>query len=98
EDIIQEFYQEPQAKSGQRIPVVARYHSKELQGEFDVADEKIYIEGEVYSVSGGGSEAKKRLTGKVGMATNGWQFWRYADESGEERFIEELRPMSGEGQ
>ena len=92
EEIVKEFYQEPEAKRGQRIPVIARYHSKELFGEFDLADEKIYIDGEVYSVSGGGSEAKKRLSGKVGMATNGWQFWRYVDETGDERFIEYLRP------
>jgi hypothetical protein len=78
--------------------ISAQPHSKELRGDFDLADEKIYIEGEVYSVSGGGSEAKKRLTGKDGMATNGWQFWRYSDESGEERFIEDLRPSTEENQ
>jgi hypothetical protein len=94
EEIIKEFYEEPQTKTGQRIPIVARYFSKELRGELDLAAEKIYIDGEVYSVSGGGSEAKKRLTGKDGMATNGWQFWRYADESGEEHFIEYLRPTA----
>lgn len=98
QEISKEFYQEPQAKSGQRIRVVARYYGKELQGDFDLADEKIYIDDEVYSVSGGGSEAKKRLTGKDGLATNGWQFWRYTDESGEERFIEDLRPTTDEGQ
>ena len=98
DDIIKEFYQEPQAKRGERIPIVARYYSKELRGDFDLADEKIYIDGEVYSVSGGGSEAKRRLTGKEGMATNGWQFWRYTDESGEERFIEDLRSTAEDDQ
>lgn len=91
EDIIKEFYQEPQAKSGERTKVFARYRGKELLGELDLVDEKIYVDGEVYSVSGAGTEAKKRLSGKDGMATNGWQFWRYADESGEEHFIEDLR-------
>jgi hypothetical protein len=68
-----------------------------LRGELDLADEKIYIDSEVYSVSGGGSEAKKRLTGKEGMATNGWQFWRYTGESGEEHFIEDLRSTTEDG-
>jgi hypothetical protein len=96
EDIMKEFYQEPQAKSGDRMKVIARYRGKELLGELDLADEKIYIDGEVYSVSGAGIEAKKLLSGKDGMVTNGWQFWRYEDESGEERFIEDLRPSSGQ--
>jgi hypothetical protein len=90
-DISKEFFQEPQAKSGERIKVVARYRGNELFGELDVPDQKIYIDGEVYSISGGGVEAKKRLTGKEGMTTNGWQFWKYADESGEEHYIEDLR-------
>lgn len=94
EDIIKEFYQEPQAKSGERMKVFARYRGRELLGELDLADEKIYLDGEVYSVSGAGSEAKKRLTGKDGMATNGWQFWRYTDDSDEEHFIEDLRPTA----
>ena len=73
--------------------MIARYRGRELRGDFDVADQKIYIDSEVYSVSGGGSEAKKRLAGKDGLATNGWQFWRYTDDFGE-HFIEELRPMT----
>jgi len=96
-DIIKEFYQEPQAKSGERIPIVARYYNKELRGELDLADAKIYIGDEVYSVSGGGSEAKKRLTGKENKSTNGWQFWRYTGESGEEHFIEDLRSTADDG-
>lgn len=94
EDILKEYYQEPQARGGERMKVHARYHGKELLGELDLADEKIYIEGEVYSVSGAGIEAKKRLSGKDGMTTNGWQFWRYLDDSGEEHFIEDLRPTA----
>jgi hypothetical protein len=68
-----------------------------LRGELDLADAKIYIGDEVYSVSGGGSEAKKRLTGKENKSTNGWQFWRYTGESGEEHFIEDLRSTADDG-
>lgn len=56
----------------------------------NIETEKILYKGKAYSVSAA-NKAKEDLSGKNNNSTNGWKFWKYITDSGEERFMDDYR-------
>jgi hypothetical protein len=87
--IIKEYYQAPKVKGN--IKIFATYYKKRVDATFDIESQKVLFSGESHSVSSATNKAKFALTGKSNTSTNGWKFWKYLDDSGQEKFIDELR-------
>lgn len=69
-----------------------RYKGRELQARIE-SDGRVSFEGRVYgSLSTAGMMARRSVVGdQVRAQTNGWTFWKFRDEGGEPREIDELR-------
>lgn len=89
--ILANFYQAPISSSSGNIKVFATYYNRKIEATFDRETEKILYNGEKYSVSAAANKAKEDLSGKENVSTNGWKFWRYLTDSGEERPIDDFR-------
>jgi hypothetical protein len=87
--ILDQYYQVP--KTTGNIKIFATYYSKKLEATFDTDSQKILLLGESHSVSSAADKAKFTLSGKTETSTNGWRFWKYVDNNGQEKFIDELR-------
>lgn len=60
------------------------YKSKKYEGTFNITSKKITYNGKQYTPS--------RLSGEITQTSrNGWRDWKYIDEQGNERSINELR-------
>jgi len=56
-----------------------------------LSDGRVQLLGNKYdSLSMAADEARKKITGKK-MSTNGWEFWRFSDDSGREIKLSEVR-------
>ncbi|MFJ8258535.1 DUF262 domain-containing protein [Peribacillus asahii] len=87
--IIDKYYQQPKIKGS--IKIFASYRRKKLEATLDIDSQKVLLLGESHSVSTAADKAKYTLTGKNDTSTNGWRFWKYLDENGQEKFIDNLR-------
>lgn len=90
--IIKEYYQAPKVKGN--IKIFATYYSKKVEATFDIESQKILFLGESHSVPSATNKAKFYLTGRNNTSTNGWRFWKFIDENGQEKYIDELRKLS----
>lgn len=88
--VIDNFYKTPITKNKGNIKVFATYYHKKMDATFDIETENILYRGQKYSVSFAASKAKEDISGKS-SSTNGWKFWKYRNELGEERFIDDFR-------
>lgn len=89
--VVNQFYSAPLIKLSGNIKIHANYHSKRKEATYDRSTQKVFYEGAHYSVSLAADKAKADMTGKTNTSTNGWKFWRYTDDLGQERYIQELR-------
>ncbi|MBY0121468.1 DUF262 domain-containing protein [Bacillus sp. S/N-304-OC-R1] len=89
--ILDNFYQAPLTGITGNIKVFATYYNKRIEATFDRDTEKILYMGKKYSVSLAANRAKEDLTGKSDASTNGWKFWKYTNDLGEERFVDDFR-------
>ena len=87
--ILENYYKAPKVTGN--IKIFARYYKKQLDATLDLDSQKVLLLGESHSVSSAADKAKFTLTGKSDTSTNGWRFWRYIDEKGNERPIDSLR-------
>jgi hypothetical protein len=77
------------SKSG-NINVFANYYDNKFEAIYNPLTQKIHFQNEIYTPSGAAQKIKKDVRGKDATA-NGWYFWKYINENGEEFFIKELR-------
>ncbi|WP_059172294.1 DUF262 domain-containing protein [Bacillus sp. FJAT-27445] len=89
--IIEQYYQQPKIKGKGNIKIFATYHKRKLEATLDFDSQKVLLLGESHSISSAADKAKHTLTGKSDTSTNGWKFWKYIDENGKEKFIDNLR-------
>lgn len=88
-DVIEQYYKAPEVKGN--IKIFATYYKKKLEATLDIDSQKVLFQGESHSVSSAADKAKYTLTGKRNTSTNGWRFWKYKDNNGQEKYIDELR-------
>src|SRR5690606_370564 len=88
------FYAAPVNKQSGNIKIFATYHKKRKEATYDIDTQKVFYEGAHYSVSSAADKAKEDMSGKTNTSTNGWRFWKYIDEVGQERFINDFREAS----
>lgn len=91
DEIRSEFYHEPRIfQELDKIHVWGAYYNKKLDADFYPELQQVLYQGKMYSPSGAANIAKKDLTGQE-TSTNGWEFWKFLDEHGQEKYILELR-------
>ncbi|KRF55015.1 DUF262 domain-containing protein [Priestia megaterium] len=91
EKILNNFYRSPITSSTGNKKVYGNYYRKRIEATFNIETEKILYKGKAYSVSAAANKAKEDLSGRDNNSTNGWKFWKYITDSGEERFIDDYR-------
>ncbi len=89
--ILENFFQAPISSNSGNIKVFVTYYNKRIDATFDIETEKVLYNGKKYSVSAAANKAKEDLSGKANLSTNGWKFWKYTTDSGEERSIDDFR-------
>ncbi len=90
-NIKKEFYQKPKKiKLTRKKKVFATYYKKKIYAEFYPQTEEILYQGKRYTPYGAAIEVTKDISGKENKK-NGWIFWKFTDEQGQEKTIEELR-------
>ena len=92
-DIIkEEFYEEIKFEETANIEVFCSYKSKTAYATFNPSTSKIFYKGNLYDSPSGAAQAVKVDNGASENVTeNGWTFWKYIDETGLEKKINELR-------
>jgi len=92
EKIKEEFYEEIKFEDTTNIEVFCIYKNKEAKATFNPKTTKIFYKGILYDSPSGAAQAVKVDNGAPEYATeNGWTFWKYFDETGMEKKINELR-------
>lgn len=87
EDIRLEFYQETRISQGnEKICVFAEYYERRIEADYHLATRQLLYQGKLYSPSGAAEKVKKEISGKD-LSANGWEFWKFTDEQGQEKCI-----------
>jgi hypothetical protein len=90
--IKEEFYEEIKFEETANIEVFCSYKSKTANATFNPSTTKIFYKGKLYDSPSAAAQAVKIDNGAPENVTeNGWTFWKYLDESGMEKKINELR-------
>jgi len=90
-EILSLFYKEQEISESGHIRIFAKYSNKILKATFNIATQKVLYKGDEYTPSGAANKAKEELSGKNDHSTNGWEFWKFKDDEGNEKFIKELK-------
>lgn len=86
------FYEETKIDESSNLPVFCLYHKQRAEATFNPTSRKIFYSGRFFdSPSAAASAAKTDLGATADNTENGWTFWRFIDENGEERKILEFR-------
>ncbi len=92
EKIKEEFYEEMKFEETANIEVFCSYKSKKATATFNPSTTKIFYKGKLYDSPSAAAQAVKVDNGASENVTeNGWTFWKYFDEMGIEKKINELR-------
>jgi len=92
EKIKEEFYEEIKFEETANIEVFCSYKSKKATATFNPSTTKIFYKGKLYDSPSAAAQAVKIDNGAAENVTeNGWTFWKYLDETGMEKKINELR-------
>ena len=91
ENIIENYYKMPKIQNTATIKIFANYYKKRVEASFNVDTQKILYSGKNYSVSLAADKAKEDLSGKTNTSTNGWRFWKYTDDEGNSKYIDDFR-------
>jgi len=74
------------------ITIFANYRGENITAKLNPIDNSVIYNDNYYnSPSGAGDQAKKDIGAHNGITTNGWRFWKYINENGDENFIDEIR-------
>lgn len=92
EKIKEEFYEEIKFEESANIEIFCSYKSKKATATFNPSTTKIFYKGKLYDSPSAAAQAVKVDNGAPESITeNGWTFWKYVDETGMEKKINELR-------
>lgn len=92
EKIREEFYEEIKFEETANIEVFCSYKSKIATATFNPSTTKVFYKGKLYDSPSAAAQAVKIDHGAPENVTeNGWTFWKYLDETGMEKKINELR-------
>jgi hypothetical protein len=90
--IKEEFYEEIKFEETANIEVFCSYKSKTATATFNPSTSKIFYKGKLYDSPSAAAQAVKVDNGAPDNVTeNGWTFWKYLDETGMEKKINQLR-------
>lgn len=92
EQIKADFYEEIKFEETANVEVYCSYKGKAAKATFNPSTTKIFYKGKLYDSPSAAASAVKIDNGAPENVTeNGWTFWKYIDESGQEKKITELR-------
>jgi hypothetical protein len=92
EKIKEDFYEEIKYEESANIEIFCLYKSKKAVATFNPSTTKIFYKGKLYDSPSAAAQAVKFDTGASENNTeNGWTFWKYIDDAGIEKKINELR-------
>ena len=92
DEMIEQFH-EPEIKITSSIKIFRTYLGHDFIASFNPSSKKIMYNKQEFSVSGAAEKAKAEAKGieVTDITANGWTFWKYTDNIGVERYIDELR-------
>ena len=92
EKIKEEFYEEIKFEETANVEVLCSYKGKKSNATFNPSTTKIFYKGKLYDSPSAAAQAVKIDNGAPENVTeNGWTFWKFVDENGIEKKINELR-------
>lgn len=92
EKIKEEFYEEIKFEETANIEIFCSYKGKKATASFNPSTTKIFYKGNLYDSPSAAALAVKIENGAGENVTeNGWTFWKFIDELGMEKKINELR-------
>lgn len=92
ENIKEEFYEEIKFEETANVEVFCSYKGKTAIATFNPSTAKVFYKGKLYDSPSASAQAVKIDNGASENVTeNGWTFWKYLDETGREKRINELR-------
>ncbi len=92
EKIKEQFYEEIKFEETANVEVFCTYKCKKATATFNPSTTKVFYKGKLYDSPSAAAQAVKIDNGAPENVTeNGWTFWKYLDESGMEKKINELR-------
>jgi hypothetical protein len=91
QSIMLKYYEEPLKGKSLNIKVFSRYSGNYFEATFNPLTQKILYKSKEYSVSGAASKVKEEVKGRSDLTANGWIFWKFTDDNGDEKFVEEYR-------
>ncbi|SDK43107.1 hypothetical protein SAMN05421823_102716 [Catalinimonas alkaloidigena] len=92
DSIKEEFYEEVRFEETANINVYCSYKSNKASAVFNPSTAKIFYKGDLYESPSAAANAVKIDLGAPEHTTeNGWTFWKFVDESGMEKRINEFR-------
>lgn len=95
ERIRDDFYEEIKYEETSNVEVFSTYRTKKATATFNPTTTKIFYKGKLYDSPSAAAIAVKIDNGAAEETTdNGWTFWKYIDENGLEKKINELRNKS----
>lgn len=90
--IREEFYEEIKYEEAANINIYASYKGNKAEATFNPATAKIFYRGKLFDSPSAAAIAVKINNGANDNVTeNGWTFWKYIDENGIEKKINDLR-------
>jgi len=90
------FFQKPAIVQNEKIKVFGTYYKKKVYADFYPKTHKMSFQGKEYpSPSSAAREAMKSAHNKF-YSVNGWEFWKFIDEQGQEKSIVELKSEDSE--
>ena len=93
--IKEEFYEEIKFEETANIDVYCSYKGKKANAIFNPSTTKVFYKGKLFdSPSAAAQEVKKDNGAPDNVTENGWTFWKYTDENGIEKKINELRKQN----
>jgi hypothetical protein len=92
DNIKEEFYEEVKFEEASNIDIYSSYRTKKATATFNPLTAKIFYKGKLYDSPSAAAIAVKIDNGALeDTSENGWTFWKFIDENGNEKKINELR-------
>ncbi len=92
EHIKQIFYEEQKVDESTNIPIFAIYKKQREEASFNPSSLKVFYRGQLFeSPSAAAQQMKINNGAKDDTTENGWTFWKYINDNGDEKKIDELR-------
>ncbi len=88
------FYEEVKVDESSNIPIFGVYKKNKADASFNPISNKVFYKGKVYdSPSAAAQFVKIEYGASLDTTENGWTFWKFITDNGEEKQINEFREM-----